>query len=414
MNAMRYRLGFLLALPAFLAAAEGDAFLALLDQGKTAEAVELLKDPKACAALQVRKDLQARKKALGPLKDAVLLREGPPDSATRFVLGLYRLGLPGSIPREKEARLLLSWVRMKPGPGDPTPFLALQALSTLRAPETLPDLEKLFLEGDSPVRWQLPDAVAGVGGPDSVASIGRMLEASSQPGDRDNLLESLAKFPSREADALLLELRSSLSDPRDHGQILRILASRPGRLAETSGLLGDPGLPPEDLRMLLTGLAKGAQEDPPMHAALWALYDKSPGLQGRILADGLGFQDPKAKEILLERLRSGSLTDGMTGYLGTLDAKALKENAGPLKKLASGAGTPAARGMALQALSKADPKGAAEAFLEGFPGLGEDDRVAALAYLHWVGTPEAKEGLRKISTQDPSPKVKDAALKLLK
>jgi HEAT repeat protein len=412
------------------AQALGDALLALLDAGEAAypALITLMKDlgnPNNMEWLnnpENRKLIQkfylgfmTRAPKLGGLVDAILSREGEADGATQFALGMMEMGAQSNLPKDRQAALLLGMLRKATASNDPEMqsmmWQAASALGSLKAKEALPELEKLVLESSDQNRWGLVNAIGGMGGPEAAASLRRILEKNEDDPSRMQLIGMMGPSQDKEITAMLWELLEKEQGQGTRAQLLQALGSRPGSLDRITQQLKSPQLSDQDRQYLLSGLAAGATGSKEQKQAVWNLYESEPAIRDDLLQAMLSHRDPKATQILVDRLRTGQVTDKLAMGFSSLDTKTLKENADALRNLTGNMSTPLpVRTHAFQGLYKVDRPGALNAIMTGFPQLPETERAQVAQYIAYCGgQAEAKAVLAGIASSDPSEQVRQIA-----
>ena len=414
-----------------------DPFLALLDAGEPAYAglaglfPELMKEMRSQEFMQDPANMEAvqefytgfmtRAPKLGGLMDALLVRPGEPDQATGFALQLWQMGAKSTLPRERQVQILMAMLRKEPEAGEEdagmgNSYMAAGILlGKLKASEALPEVEKLALEGSQQMAWAIPQAIAQMGGPEALASLRRILDKAQDPQTRQMLLSSLAQM--KDANPLLWEMAEKSEDAQERAVAFRGLASRPENLERILATLQTPGLDEQDRMSLLQGVVSGSSRNPAAKEALWKLYESTPSLQNALFQQLAAQGDARAKGMVSEQMRAGTLSEetaGMLGMLAQQDRKWARENAETFRGLVSSASSARTRVGAFQALAVVDRPGAVQGLMAVFSRLSEEERMGMTRQLQYQGGKEGREALQRIAGQDTSERVRKMAAASLK
>ncbi len=407
-----------------------DAFLALLDAGEPAwpavtgliqemygsgeNRAWLDNDSTAMRRFQVA--FLSRAPKLGGLADAILAREGEPDETTNLAFYLFDMGARSPLPRDGRVALFLSLLRKANASGSKAEEVMRRAavlLGELKATEALPEIERMILDRPDAHHEALLEGIAKMDGPEALASARRMLarmgDASASQPNRQMLLRILALcVPGREASDLLWDIVGKETDGDFRSQLLADMARRGEDVDRIVQEIRDPRLGEEDRQQILEGLAQTQQPQ-----ALWTLYESEPALQDNLLQAMLEHGDPKATEILFQRLKSGQITEKLADGLKYVDAE---KNAESLRTLAANAAMPVSvRIKSSNHLLMSGDREILGALMTGFPGLPDQDRLQVIQCVGvWARGTEAKAVLERIAASDPSQAVRDAASSYLK
>ncbi len=365
------------------------------------------------AGQRFHRNLIIRAPRLGGLLDAILLRDGKRDQATQFALTLFQQGTPSGLPRERQIErllALLSGPMDDAGRGHQLRWMTANVLAAqLKAVEALPALEKLYLEAPEGERDILLRAWPA-SGPECTASLRRLLDRSLDSRDRSTMIRNLGRIEGVEANEILWTIAQRRDNASDREAALAALATRPENLDRiVQQEMKNPQTTSQQRERLLWSLMQSGQSDKAAKQRLWELYDNDPALRDDLLKGFLGYQDPRAKQMLGDALRSGRVSDTMARHLEMLDTALLRERASTLKAMASNPqASLEARVGSYDALARVDRPAATEALLNGFAGLPEVDRINVLLQVGSGADEATMARLRRLAESDPSPKVKEA------
>ena len=361
--------------------------------------------------------LMTRAPRLGGLLDAILSREGEGDGALQFAISLMEMGAPSQLPKDRQAAVLLEVLRKAAAANDPGSHgmmeQAAQALGSLKSKEALPEIERLVLESPDRTRLKLVKAIISMGGPEATASLKRLLERAGDASTRAQIIGALGMSRDPAMNTLLWELSEKEVDPELRPALLGALAGRSENRDRIIQQLRGPQLGKRDRQALIGGLVLGIGQGD--KKALWSLYESEQGIQDDLLQAMLMGRDPKATQILAQRLQAGQVTETLAAGFRFLDTQTLRENAEPLKALVAGPATPLAiRRNAFVSLYKVDRPRALGAVMAGFPRLSEGERMEMVQCVGgFAQGPEGKAVLEDIAARDPSEAVRQAAERML-
>ncbi len=423
------------ALQAKDAGAFVDAFDALLGSGEDAypgivEIVQTLGDGEVLfgtpqgreAVKRYLRSVSYHAPRLGGLMDLILARGGEPDKATLFALGLVRAGGACGLPKERQVEVMLDVLRHPfPSPISEEEvhfarLMAAKVLGNLKATETIPVLESLYREAPEKDREIFMDAFSNLGEAGG-GTLQRLLERSKDRHERAELISALGDVGGRDGKGspLLWEIASRKDNPTERAEALRLLASRPGNLDRILQEWEGPEFSPGERHTMLASFMNAAQVDPAVRSRLWEVYERDPTGREDLFKEFIQRDDPKAKQILTEALRTGRMSDAMAVHLERLDPATFRENAMALQVLAADRNhSIKARCGAAGALWGVDPRAATDALLGGFEGLREEDRLFLVREFGEDADEETRARLRGLAERDPSPKVQEAAKRLAK
>jgi len=407
------------------------AFLALVDTGEPGHAalMSILAETgdynRIFAALETedydfRRDfigkVTERRTLLGGFLDAVLSRPDSLDGATLFAFDLMRYnGVETRLPREQHISSILEVLNLALDTEEDHvnwniySVTAAFILGRLRAREALPELGRLLSApalSDSN-RIALAQAVAEIGGEGAVEIL-KGLRDSLGARLREHLLLNLAHHG---GDEIELFLEKSLA--RENGELeislLRELGKRKKNHARIVERLADPGIDHRERMTILEILFENG--DSYHREKAWKHVENLDVKTQDEIIESLAGRDPRATEMLLERLRSDSVSRGFLSACYRLDSKQVHRFRDDLQGIAMNAGaTPLARGAAATALARIDPPGAVRMLLNGFSQIPEKDRLQLVEILgDFIGGKEAREQLEAIAGSDLSERVRKAA-----